>query len=545
MEINNSSTSQFPKRLQGKVAIVTGGASGIGESTVRLFTKHGAKVVIADIQDERGTSLCQELVSQSGNDAIYVHCDVTIDSDVQNVVDVAVSKYGKLDIMFNNAGISGDTNNTILGSDIENLKRVFDVNVIGMFLGAKHAARVMIPMKSGVILFSASLASVVAGDTPHAYAMSKHAVVGLTKNLCVELGKYGIRVNCISPYCVATPLLVDAMGMQKEVVEELVCASATLKGPVPTVEDVAEATLYLGSNEGKYVSGMNLVIDGGYSITNPAFTMAIKNFMLQGKVAIVTGGASGIGESTVRLFTKHGAKVVIADIQDERGTSLCQELLSQLGNDVIYVHCDVTIDFDVQNVVDAAVSKYGKLDIMFNNAGISGDTDNTILGSDIENFKRVFDVNVLGMFLGAKHAARVMIPEKSGVILFTASLASVVAGDTSHAYAMSKHAVVGLTKNLCVELGKYGIRVNCISPYCVATPLLADAIGVRMEVVEELACASATLKGPIPTVEDMAEAALYLGSNEGKYVSGVNLVIDGGYSITNPAFTIAIKNFMS
>ena len=263
-------------RLQGKVAIVTGGASGIGESTVRLFTKHGAKVVIADIQDQRGTSLCDEL---SGNDIMYVHCDVTIDSDVQNVVDTAVSKYGNLDIMFNNAGISGDMNSTILGSDIENFKRVFDVNVLGVFLGAKHAARVMIPAKSGVILFTSSVASVVAGETPYAYAMSKHAVVGLTKNLCVELGKDGIRVNCISPYGVATPMLVGAMGMQKEVVEEVVCAAATLKGAVPTAEDVAEAALYLGSDQGKYVSGVNLVVDGGYSITNTAFNMVVKSSM--------------------------------------------------------------------------------------------------------------------------------------------------------------------------------------------------------------------------------------------------------------------------
>ncbi|KAJ9554995.1 hypothetical protein OSB04_009609 [Centaurea solstitialis] len=279
MQADTSSPSPFTKRLQGKVAIVTGGASGIGESTVRLFTKHGAKVVIADIQDDRGTSLCEELLSdQPGNDAIYVHCDVTVDSHVQNLVDTAVSKYGRLDIMFNNAGITGDMDGTILGSDIENFKRVFDVNVLGMFLGAKHAARVMIPAKSGVILFTSSVASVVAGETPHAYAMSKHAIVGLTKNLCVELGKYGIRVNCISPYGMATPLLVEAMGMQKEVVEESVCAAATLKGVVPTAEDVAEAALYLGSDEGKYVSGVNLVVDGGYSITNPSFNMVLKSY---------------------------------------------------------------------------------------------------------------------------------------------------------------------------------------------------------------------------------------------------------------------------
>ncbi|KAI3523171.1 hypothetical protein L1887_01228 [Cichorium endivia] len=283
MQTNNifchdSLPSPFAQRLKGKVAIVTGGASGFGESTVRLFTKHGAKVVIADIQDERGTSICEELVSKSGN-VLYVHCDVTNDSDVKNVVDTTVSKYGKLDIMFNNAGISGDQNSTIVSSSIENFKRVFDVNVFGSFLGAKHAAEVMIPARSGVILFTSSVSSVVACGVSHAYAASKHSVVGLMKNLCVELGEYGIRVNCISPCGIATPLLVDAMGMEKKVVEELLCASATLKGVMPTAEDVAEAALYLGSDEGKFVSGINLVVDGGYSTTNESFARVVKNFM--------------------------------------------------------------------------------------------------------------------------------------------------------------------------------------------------------------------------------------------------------------------------
>nr|GEZ16355.1 hypothetical protein [Tanacetum cinerariifolium] len=206
---------------------------------------------------------------------------------------------------------------------------------------------------------------------------------------------------------------------------------------------------------------------------------------LESKVAIVTGGASGFGECTVRLFTKHGAKVVIADVQDELGISLCEELLSKSGN-VMYVHCDVTNDLDVKNVVDTTVSKYGKLDIMFNNA------------------------------------ARVLIPAKSGVILFTSSVSSVIACGVSHAYSASKHSIIGLIKNLCVELGEYGIRVNFISPCGITTPLLVNEIGMEKKIVEELVCESALLKGAVPTADDMAEAAVYLASDEGKFVSGLN-----------------------
>ncbi|PQM36086.1 secoisolariciresinol dehydrogenase [Prunus yedoensis var. nudiflora] len=127
--------------------------------------------------------------------------------------------------MYNNAGIPGNLEPTILSAVAENFKQVFDVNVYGAFLGAKHAARAMIPAKKGVILFTSSVASASCGESPHAYTMSKHAVVGLMKSLCVELGQHGIRVNCISPCAMATPLLRNVMGMERDAVEELICAA--------------------------------------------------------------------------------------------------------------------------------------------------------------------------------------------------------------------------------------------------------------------------------------------------------------------------------
>ncbi|KAF9594401.1 hypothetical protein IFM89_031003 [Coptis chinensis] len=172
--------------------------------------------------------------------------------------------------MFNNAGISGEFVQSVVNCTSEDFKRVFDVNAYGSFLGAKHAARVMIPAKKGSIIFTASVASVIAGGIPHAYTMSKHAVVGLSKSLCVELGQHGIRVNCVSPYAVATTMTRSMVNVEEDrEVEEIFGKAANLKGVQLKADDIAEAVLYLASDEAKYVSGLNLIVDGGFSTTNP------------------------------------------------------------------------------------------------------------------------------------------------------------------------------------------------------------------------------------------------------------------------------------
>ncbi|KAM7258833.1 hypothetical protein ACFE04_014574 [Oxalis oulophora] len=258
------------KRLEGKVAIVTGGANGIGEETVRLFVMHGSNVVIADIDDVNGTILANSLPPL----ATFVHCDVSSEEDVQNLFNSTISQFGKLDILFNNAGILGNQSKhkSLIDFNVDEFDRIMRVNVGGVALGMKYAARVMIPRGSGCIISTASVAGSMGGLGPHAYMASKHAIVGLTKNAACELGRYGIRVNCISPFGVVTSMLINAWTNQAEGyndnvrdnktrVEEMVRGLANLKGATLKAIDIAEAALYLA--ESKYVSGHNLVVDGG------------------------------------------------------------------------------------------------------------------------------------------------------------------------------------------------------------------------------------------------------------------------------------------
>ncbi|WOL03507.1 momilactone A synthase-like [Canna indica] len=267
-----ASCSDLPaveKKLEGQVALITGGASGIGECTARLFCRHGAKVVIADVQDELGKALCGDL----GAAASFIHCDVTSEDDVSAAVDHAVSKFGKLDIMFNNAGIGGAACHNILHSEKSDFERVLAVNLVGPYLGTKHAARVMIPARRGSIIATSSVAGVMGAMAAYPYTCSKHALVGLTKNAAAELGQFGIRVNCVSPAAAATPLSTGYVGLDGEAFEAAMAAAANLKGVNLRTDDIAKALLYLASDDAKYVSGHNLVIDGGCTVAYPSFNL--------------------------------------------------------------------------------------------------------------------------------------------------------------------------------------------------------------------------------------------------------------------------------
>lgn len=247
-------------RLEGKVAAITGAASGFGAAAAKLFTQHGARVVLGDIQQARGQAVAAGL----GDSARFETCDVTVEDDIANLVDTAVREFGQLDIMFNNAGIIG-TVGPIATTPADEWKFTVDILLNGVFYGCKHAARVMTPQGRGSIISMASTAGIQGGLGPHCYTACKHAVVGLTKGVAAELCEHNIRVNCIAPAGMATEMIAGMAGDPDdlETARQRIAQGSPLKGRPGLPEDVANAALFLASDESGYTTGHCLTTDAG------------------------------------------------------------------------------------------------------------------------------------------------------------------------------------------------------------------------------------------------------------------------------------------
>ena len=252
---------------------------------------------------------------------------------------------------------------------------------------------------------------------------------------------------------------------------------------------------------------------------------------LAGKVAIVTGGASGIGRGIVELFVREGAKVMIADVNPERGEALA----ARLGAAVRFKRTDVSSPDDIQALVDKTVSELGALHIMVNNAGISGAFCSRFLEDELTDFHKVIGVNLLGVMVGSQRAARHMAKNGGGSIVTIASSAATLAGYGVMSYRASKAAVVQFSKAIAIDLAEYGIRVNCISPSRIATDMAVfSAPDMAPGVVERVKKAIATVQmsnQPLKrqgTPLDVAQAAVFLGSDRSAQITGIVLPVDGG-----------------
>jgi NAD(P)-dependent dehydrogenase (short-subunit alcohol dehydrogenase family) len=251
--------------LKGRVAIITGGASGIGAATVRLFVENGARVVIADMQGERGEALARELAPN----AVFQRTDVTREEEVRAAVARAESSFGRLDCIFNNAGFGGALGG-IAETPTEEWDLTFDVLVRGVFFGMKYAAPIL-RRQGGSIISTASVAGMVAGYSPHAYAAAKAAVIQLTRSVALELAEARVRVNCICPGFIATPLALNTVG-KPDVEMEARKAGMSDAQPIERPgepRDIAEMALFLASDRSSFITGQAFVVDGGFQAGRP------------------------------------------------------------------------------------------------------------------------------------------------------------------------------------------------------------------------------------------------------------------------------------
>jgi NAD(P)-dependent dehydrogenase (short-subunit alcohol dehydrogenase family) len=245
--------------FDGKVALVTGGGSGIGQAACHLYAREGAKVVVSDIDEKSGRETVR-LIQESGADATFVRADVSNPGDCQAMVDSALGQYGRLDIAFNNAGIGGEANLTADYS-IEGWQKVISINLTGVFYCMKYEIPVMLKSGSGAIVNMASVLGEVAFAQSPAYVAAKHGVLGLTKNAAVEYGKQGIRINSVGPGFIHTPLI---SGLEQDEQTRDYLISLHPMGRLGEPEEVAELVIWLSSDKASFVTGAYHAVDGGY-----------------------------------------------------------------------------------------------------------------------------------------------------------------------------------------------------------------------------------------------------------------------------------------
>jgi NAD(P)-dependent dehydrogenase (short-subunit alcohol dehydrogenase family) len=251
-------------RLDGKVAIITGAGGGMGRTAARMFAAEGAKVVLADVTEEMVASAVME-VQAAGGQATGIAADVANEADAKRMVDHAVATYGRLDALYNNAGIMPAADHSVIDTDVATWDKVMAVNVRGVFLGCKYAIPKMVEQGSGSVINISSFVAILGCSNPQdAYTASKGAVLALTKSLAVQFAPKGVRTNAICPGPVETPLLMDWLVKDEEAKRIRLARNPTGRFGKP--EEIVHMAIYLASDESRWTNGAAMVVDGGITV---------------------------------------------------------------------------------------------------------------------------------------------------------------------------------------------------------------------------------------------------------------------------------------
>jgi NAD(P)-dependent dehydrogenase (short-subunit alcohol dehydrogenase family) len=251
-------------RLKDKVAIITGAGSGQGKAAAKLFASEGAKVVIAEWNEENGKRVEEEIVA-AGHEAIFMKTDVSNEENVQTVINQVVDHYGRIDVLFNNAGIGFSARSKykmapLLDTPLQDWNNILGINLNGVYLMSKYTIPIMMKQKSGSIVNNSSLNGLLGVTGADAYTASKGGVIALTRVMAVDYGKYNIRVNCICPGAIDTPMIAEVLSIE-EIAKNY---EAGPLGRVGKPEEIATAALFLSSDDSSYITGLIMPVDGGW-----------------------------------------------------------------------------------------------------------------------------------------------------------------------------------------------------------------------------------------------------------------------------------------
>jgi NAD(P)-dependent dehydrogenase (short-subunit alcohol dehydrogenase family) len=251
----------MPGTLDGKVALVTGAASGIGRATALTFAREGAKLVVADMNEDGGQQTVH-MITENGSEAMFVQVDVTSASQIEAMISKTLETYGRLDCSFNNAGTEGTTMVSTIDYKEEDWNRVLSINLTGVWLCMKYEITQMLKQGGGAIVNTASVAGLVGSrGAGSAYAASKHGVVGLTKTAALEYAKQGVRVNCVCPGVIRTPMMERMLTRNPELEQQYIAAEPIGRLGLP--EEIAESVVWLCSEAASFVTGHTVTVDGG------------------------------------------------------------------------------------------------------------------------------------------------------------------------------------------------------------------------------------------------------------------------------------------
>ena len=251
-------------RLRDKVAIITGGGGGMGRVAAQMFAAQGARIVVAEFGEAAGRETVR-LVKEAGGDATFVRADISSEADARAMVDHAMSTYGRLDVLYNNAAIMPEGDHSVVDTDVGTWDTVMAVNVRGVFLGCKYAIPRMVDGGGGSIINIASFVALVGCSVPQdAYTASKGAILSLTRSLAVQFGPHGVRTNAICPGPVETPMLMDWLVKDEDAKRIRLARNPTGRFGKP--EEIVNMALYLASDESKWTNGASLVVDGGITV---------------------------------------------------------------------------------------------------------------------------------------------------------------------------------------------------------------------------------------------------------------------------------------